>query len=57
VFVCFLVFGSAVFLEFLQIFILTATPAFLMQRKKLAGGAAGILTACIFLSLLGRRVK
>jgi VanZ family protein len=57
VFVCFLVFGSAVFLEFLQIFIPDRDARVFDAAEKLAGGAAGILTACIFLSFLGRRVK
>jgi VanZ family protein len=57
VFVCFLVFGSAVFLEFLQIFIPDRDARIFDAAEKIAGGAAGILTACIFLSFLGRGVK
>ena len=54
VFVCILVLGSAVFLEFLQVFIPDRDARVFDALEKLAGGAAGISTACIFLSFLGR---
>ena len=50
-FVCLLVFGSAIILEFLQIFIPDRDARIIDALEKLAGGAAGILGASTFLSL------
>jgi VanZ family protein len=50
-FVCVLVFGSAVILELLQIFIPDRDARVLDAIEKLAGGAAGILASGAFLAL------
>jgi VanZ family protein len=51
-FVCLLVFGSAIILEFLQIFIPDRDARIIDALEKLAGGAAGILAASALLSLI-----
>jgi len=57
-FVCLLVFGSAIILEFLQIFIPDRDARIVDALEKLAGGAVGIFAAGAILSLIknaGRR--
>jgi VanZ family protein len=49
-FVCLFVFGSAVLLEMLQIFIPDRDARIVDAVEKLAGGAAGISAASLFLS-------
>jgi VanZ family protein len=51
-FVCLLVFGSAVILELLQIFIPDRDARVLDALEKMAGGAAGILAARAVLALI-----
>jgi VanZ family protein len=50
VFVCMLVFGSAIVLEFLQIFIPDRDARLVDALEKLAGGASGILFTRAFLT-------
>jgi VanZ family protein len=50
-FVCVLVFGSAIILELLQIFIPDRDARVLDAVEKLAGGAVGIIAARAFLKL------
>jgi VanZ family protein len=50
-FVCLLVFGSAIILEFVQIFIPDRDARIVDALEKLAGAAVGILAAGAFLSL------
>ena len=51
--VCLIVFGSAVILELLQIFIPDRDARLVDALEKLAGGAAGILASRTFLALTG----
>jgi VanZ family protein len=51
-FVCLLVFGSAIILELLQIFIPDRDARIIDALEKLAGGAAGIVAARALLSLI-----
>jgi VanZ family protein len=54
-FVCLLVFGSAIILECLQIFIPDRDARIIDALEKLAGGAVGILAANALLSLTQKR--
>jgi VanZ family protein len=54
-FVCLFVFGSAILLEMLQIFIPDRDARIVDAVEKLAGGAAGISAASLFLSYASRR--
>ena len=49
--VCFLVFGSAIALELIQIFVPDRDARLVDALEKLAGGAAGILVAKVLLGL------
>ena len=51
--VCLIVFGSAVILELLQIFVPDRDARIVDALEKFAGGAAGILASRIFLALTG----
>jgi VanZ family protein len=57
VFVCLLVFGSAVVLELLQIVIPDRDARVIDAAEKFAGGLAGISAAKVFLSFAIRRKK
>ena len=50
---CLIVFGSAVILELLQLFIPDRDARIIDVLEKLAGGAAGILVTRTFLALTG----
>jgi VanZ family protein len=52
--VCFLVFGTAVALEILQLFAPGRDARVIDAIEKLSGGGAGILTATTLLLLIGR---
>jgi VanZ family protein len=54
--VCLVVFGSAIVLELLQIFIPDRDARVIDALEKLAGGAVGIVVARSFLSLRHRRL-
>ena len=56
-FVCLLVFGSAVFLEILQIFVPDRDARVVDALEKMAGGAAGMLAARAFLALARHRSR
>jgi VanZ family protein len=55
--VCLLVFGGAVLLELLQIFIPDRDARIVDAAEKLTGGAVGISAARLFLSFAMRRVS
>ena len=55
--VCLLVFGSAVFLEILQIFVPDRDARVMDALEKMAGGAAGMLAARAFLALARHRSR
>ena len=56
-FVCLLVFGSAVILEILQIFVPDRDARVIDALEKLAGGAAGMLAARAFVVLFRHRTR
>ena len=56
-FVCLLVFGSAVFLEILQIFVPDRDARVVDALEKMAGGATGMLAARAFLALARHRSR